>query len=93
MVGLKTASAEMRPLEEIIAFSGCQQVTIDVGVAPAVRLGGGATLSYMDIASVILTIAFFAGSARRHLLEEIAENKKRTAKRSFFSQLVVDKSF
>ena len=34
-------------------------MTIDVGVAPAIRLAGGATLSYMDLASIVLTIAFF----------------------------------
>lgn len=45
----------------IIVVWHSQQVTIDVGVAPAVRLEGGATLSYMDLASIALTIAFFAG--------------------------------
>ncbi len=45
----------------ILVIWRAQRVTIDVGVAPAVRLAGGATLSYMDIASVILTIAFFIG--------------------------------
>jgi branched-chain amino acid transport system permease protein len=44
----------------IIVIWRAEQVTIDIGVAPAVRLVGGATLSYMDIASVILTIAFLA---------------------------------
>jgi branched-chain amino acid transport system permease protein len=38
-----------------------EHLTIDIGSAPAVRLAGGATLSYMDLASVILTIAFFVG--------------------------------
>jgi branched-chain amino acid transport system permease protein len=38
-----------------------ERVTIDVGVTPAIRLAGGASLSYMDIASVLLTIAFFLG--------------------------------
>jgi hypothetical protein len=37
------------------------RVTIDVGVAPAIRLAGGATLSYMNLASVLLTAAFFIG--------------------------------
>ena len=45
----------------IIVVWRAQRITIDVGVAPAVSLAGGATLSYMDIASVLLTIAFFAG--------------------------------
>jgi branched-chain amino acid transport system permease protein len=45
----------------IIVIWHAQNVTIDVGVAPAIHLSGGATLSYMDIASVILTIAFFIG--------------------------------
>src|SRR4030081_1455899 len=38
-----------------------QRLTIDVGGPPALRMAGGASLSYMDIASVLLTIAFFAG--------------------------------
>ncbi len=45
----------------ILVIWRADQVTIDVGVAPAVRLGGGATLSYMDLASVVLTISFFIG--------------------------------
>jgi branched-chain amino acid transport system permease protein len=45
----------------IIVIWRAEQVTIDIGVAPAIRLAGGATLSYMDIASVLLTIAFFVG--------------------------------
>ena len=45
----------------ILVIWRAERLTIDVGVAPAVRLAGGATLSYMDIASVLLTIAFFAG--------------------------------
>jgi branched-chain amino acid transport system permease protein len=45
----------------IIVIWRAEHVTIDIGVAPAVRLGGGATLSYMDVASVLLTIAFFVG--------------------------------
>jgi branched-chain amino acid transport system permease protein len=45
----------------IIVLWHSQQVTIDLGVAPAVRLEGGATLSYMDIASVVMTVAFFIG--------------------------------
>ena len=45
----------------IIIIWHAQQVTIDFGVAPAIHLSGGATLSYMDVASVVLTIAFFAG--------------------------------
>jgi branched-chain amino acid transport system permease protein len=43
----------------IIVIWRANHVTIDIGVAPALRLAGGATLSYMDIASVVLTIAFF----------------------------------
>jgi branched-chain amino acid transport system permease protein len=43
----------------IIVVWRAARVTIDIGVAPAVRLPGGATLSYMDVASVVLTIAFF----------------------------------
>lgn len=45
----------------ILVIWRAERITIDVGVAPAVRLSGGATLSYMDFASVALTIAFFAG--------------------------------
>lgn len=45
----------------IIVVWHAQRVTIDVGVAPATFLSGGATLSYLDIASVILTIVFFVG--------------------------------
>ncbi len=45
----------------ILVVWRAERLTIDVGVAPAVRLAGGATLSYMDIASVVLTAAFFAG--------------------------------
>jgi branched-chain amino acid transport system permease protein len=45
----------------IIVLWRAEQVTIDIGVAPAIRLAGGATLSYMDIASVILTVGFFLG--------------------------------
>ena len=45
----------------IIVIWRAPRVTIDVGVAPAIRLAGGATLSYMDVASVLLTIAFFVG--------------------------------
>ncbi len=44
----------------IIVIWRATEVTIDVGVRPAIRLAGGATLSYMDIATVILTIGFFA---------------------------------
>jgi branched-chain amino acid transport system permease protein len=44
----------------IIVLWHAEQVTIDIGVAPAVQLKGGATLSYMDLASIVLTIAFFA---------------------------------
>lgn len=43
----------------IIVVWHAQRVTIDLGVAPAVRLAGGATLSYMDIASIVLTVLFF----------------------------------
>jgi branched-chain amino acid transport system permease protein len=45
----------------IIVVWKAQRLTIDVGVAPALRFGGGATLSYLDVASVILTILFFIG--------------------------------
>jgi branched-chain amino acid transport system permease protein len=45
----------------IIVIWRSEHVTIDIGVAPAVKLGGGATLSYMDVASVLITIAFFVG--------------------------------
>ncbi len=45
----------------IIVIWRAERVTIDVGVAPAIRLAGGATLSYMDIAGVLLTFAFFTG--------------------------------
>ena len=45
----------------IIVIWRAPRVTIDVGVAPAIRLPGGATLSYMDLASVLLTAAFFIG--------------------------------
>jgi branched-chain amino acid transport system permease protein len=44
----------------IIVIWRAEQVTIDIGVAPAIQLARGATLSYMDVASVLLTIAFFA---------------------------------
>lgn len=45
----------------ILVVWRAQHVTIDIGVAPAIRMAGGATLSYMDIASVLVTIAFFIG--------------------------------
>ncbi len=45
----------------IIVIWRASRVTIDVGIAPAIRLAGGATLSYMDVASVLLTIGFFIG--------------------------------
>ena len=45
----------------ILVIWRAERLTIDVGVAPAIRLAGGASLSYMDVASVALTIAFFAG--------------------------------
>jgi branched-chain amino acid transport system permease protein len=45
----------------ILVVWRAERLTIDVGVAPAIRLAGGATISYMDIASVVLTIAFFVG--------------------------------
>lgn len=44
----------------IIVIWRATEVTIDFGVQPAIHLAGGATLSYMDIATVILTIVFFA---------------------------------
>jgi branched-chain amino acid transport system permease protein len=43
----------------IIVVWNADQVTINVGVRPAVHLEGGATLSYMDLATVGLTAAFF----------------------------------
>jgi branched-chain amino acid transport system permease protein len=43
----------------IIVIWRAPRVTIDIGAAPAIRLAGGATLSYMDIASVFLTVTFF----------------------------------
>lgn len=45
----------------IIVIWRAEHVTIDIGVVPAIRMAGGATLSYMDIASVLVTIAFFIG--------------------------------
>lgn len=45
----------------IIVVWNAQRLTIDVGVAPAVRIASGATLSYLDFASVILTVLFFIG--------------------------------
>jgi branched-chain amino acid transport system permease protein len=44
----------------ILVVWRAQRLTIDIGMAPAIKLAGGATLSYMDIASVLLTIGFFA---------------------------------
>jgi branched-chain amino acid transport system permease protein len=44
----------------IIVVWKAQRLTIDVGLAPAVRFPSGATLSYFDITSVALTVAFFA---------------------------------
>ncbi len=43
----------------IIVIWKAERLTIDFGVAPAVYFSGGATLSYMDITGVVLTIAFF----------------------------------
>ncbi len=43
----------------IIVLWNADQVTINIGVRPALRLQGGATLSYMDLATVALTVAFF----------------------------------
>lgn len=45
----------------ILVVWRAELVTIDLGVAPALRLGGGATLSYMDLASVAMTVLFFLG--------------------------------
>jgi len=45
----------------ILVIWRAERLTIDIGVAPAIRLAGGASLSYMDVASVALTIVFFAG--------------------------------
>jgi len=44
----------------ILVIWRAERLTIDIGVAPVIRLTGGATLSSMDIASVVLTVAFFA---------------------------------
>lgn len=43
----------------ILVIWRAERLTIDVGVAPALRLSGGASLSYMDLASVAVTILFF----------------------------------
>jgi branched-chain amino acid transport system permease protein len=43
----------------IIVIWRADQVTINIGAAPAIRFAGGASLSYMDIASIILTVFFF----------------------------------
>lgn len=43
----------------ILVIWRAKEITIDVGMRPAVRLEGGATLSYLDFATVILTIVFF----------------------------------
>ncbi len=43
----------------IIVIWHANQVAINVGVRPAVRLEGGATLSYMDLATVAVTAVFF----------------------------------
>ena len=43
----------------ILVIWRAQRLTIDIGVAPAIKLAGGATLSYMDVASVVLTVLFF----------------------------------
>jgi branched-chain amino acid transport system permease protein len=43
----------------ILVIWRAERLTIDVGVSPAVRFSGGASLSYMDLASIVLTILFF----------------------------------
>ena len=43
----------------IIVIWRADQVTINIGAAPAIRFAGGASLSYMDIASILLTVLFF----------------------------------
>ena len=43
----------------ILVIWRAERLTIDVGVAPALRLSGGASLSYMDLASVAVTVLFF----------------------------------
>jgi branched-chain amino acid transport system permease protein len=43
----------------IIVIWRADQVTINIGAAPAIRFVGGASLSYMDIASIMLTVLFF----------------------------------
>ncbi len=43
----------------ILVIWRAERLTIDVGVAPAFRFAGGASLSYMDLTSVALTILFF----------------------------------
>jgi branched-chain amino acid transport system permease protein len=43
----------------ILVIWRAERLTIDVGVAPAFRFAGGASLSYMDLASVALSILFF----------------------------------
>jgi branched-chain amino acid transport system permease protein len=43
----------------IIVIWRADQVTINIGAAPAIRFAGGASLSYMDIASIMLTVLFF----------------------------------
>jgi branched-chain amino acid transport system permease protein len=45
----------------ILVVWRAEHVTIDIGVAPAIRMAGGATLSYMDIASILVTVVFFIG--------------------------------
>ena len=45
----------------IIVIWQANRVTIDIGIAPAIRLAKGATISNMDIMSVMLTVAFFVG--------------------------------
>src|SRR3954447_22149533 len=43
----------------ILVIWRAERLTIDVGVSPAVRFSGGASLSYMDLASIVLTVLFF----------------------------------
>ena len=43
----------------ILVIWRAERLTIDIGVAPALRFARGASLSYMDLTSIALTILFF----------------------------------
>jgi len=43
----------------ILVIWRAERLTIDIGVAPAIRFAGGASLSYMDVASIAVTVLFF----------------------------------